>query len=134
MDRKFPCRDHFRRASAGGMAGNTVADAPRPFAWQSTVPAGLTGDNKQACGRRGGVCSSVFHRLARSANEVEILAQRELEVLQQLGLLYKEIAERLRIGISTVRTHLEANYHKPSVRTRTEAVPKLFFKQAGATL
>jgi DNA-binding NarL/FixJ family response regulator len=75
---------------------------------------------------------SHFHRLnhPQPANEVENLTQRELEVLQQLakGLLYKEVAESLGIGIGTVRTHVEAIYRKLHVQTRTEAVLKLFSK------
>ena len=75
---------------------------------------------------------SHFHRLnhPRPANEVETLTQRELEVLQHLakGLLYKEVAESLGIGIGTVRTHVEAIYRKLHVQTRTEAVLKLLSK------
>lgn len=73
---------------------------------------------------------SHFHRLSAPAKEVENLTQRELEVLQQLakGLLYKEVAESLGIGIGTVRTHVEAIYRKLHVQTRTEAVLKLFSK------
>lgn len=75
---------------------------------------------------------SHFHRLnhPHPANAVENLTQRELEVLQHLakGLLYKEVAESLGIGIGTVRTHVEAIYRKLHVQTRTEAVLKLLSK------
>ncbi len=73
---------------------------------------------------------SHFHRHSDPAKEVENLTPRELEVLQQLakGLLYKEVAESLGIGIGTVRTHVEAIYRKLHVQTRTEAVLKLFSK------
>ena len=79
---------------------------------------------------------SHFHRLNNPAKEVENLTQRELEVLQQLakGLLYKEVAESLGIGVGTVRTHVEAIYRKLHVQTRTEAVLKLFSKEEGAPL
>lgn len=52
------------------------------------------------------------------------LTPREREILDALakGLLYKEIAERLGIGATTVRTHLRSIYDKLQVQTRTEAV------------
>jgi DNA-binding NarL/FixJ family response regulator len=73
---------------------------------------------------------SHFHWLNHPAKEVENLTQRELEVLHQLakGLLYKEVAESLGIGIGTVRTHVEAIYRKLHVQTRTAAVLKLLSK------
>ena len=52
------------------------------------------------------------------------LTPREREILAALakGLLYKEIAARLGIGATTVRTHLRSIYDKLQVQTRTEAV------------
>lgn len=54
------------------------------------------------------------------------LTPREREILEALaqGFLYKEIAERLGIGITTVRTHLKSIYEKLQVNNRTEAVVK----------
>lgn len=54
------------------------------------------------------------------------LTPREKDILDALakGLLYKEIAERLGIGATTVRTHLRNIYEKLQVQTRTEAVVK----------
>ncbi|MGJ8695944.1 MAG: response regulator [Verrucomicrobiaceae bacterium] len=54
------------------------------------------------------------------------LTPRETQILEQLvtGSLYKEIAEELKIGVETVRTHLRNIYAKLHVRTRTEAVVK----------
>ena len=71
-----------------------------------------------------------FRQFNHPASQVENLTQRELEVLQHLakGLLYKEVAESLGIGIGTVRTHVEAIYRKLHVQTRTEAVLKLLSK------
>ena len=58
----------------------------------------------------------------------EILTGRENEVLQLLadGLLYKEIADRLRISHGTVRQHIHKIYEKLHVQNRTEAVNKYF--------
>ncbi len=59
-----------------------------------------------------------------SAPPLPALTPREREILDALskGLLYKEIAERLGIGATTVRTHLRSIYEKLQVQTRTEAV------------
>jgi DNA-binding NarL/FixJ family response regulator len=54
------------------------------------------------------------------------LTPREREIVEALaqGHAYKEIADRLSIGISTVRTHLQRIYEKLQVNNRTEAVVK----------
>ncbi|MBX9689641.1 MAG: response regulator transcription factor [Candidatus Obscuribacterales bacterium] len=54
------------------------------------------------------------------------LSQRETEVLKLMvdGLSNKEIADRLVIGVSTVRTHVEHILEKLSVSGRTEAAVK----------
>jgi len=67
-----------------------------------------------------------FHQ-ARPATELEQLTARELEILRLLarGHMYKEIAERLAISMSTVRTHITAVYEKLHVHSRTEAAMKL---------
>lgn len=64
-----------------------------------------------------------------SAKEDELispLSQRETEVLKLMvdGLSNKEIADRLVIGVSTVRTHVEHILEKLAVSGRTEAAVK----------
>jgi ATP/maltotriose-dependent transcriptional regulator MalT len=56
------------------------------------------------------------------------LTVRELElvVLLRDGLTNQEIAERLVISTTTVRTHLENIYGKLGVHTRTAAVARAF--------
>ncbi len=58
------------------------------------------------------------------------LSPREKEIVDQLskGLLYKEIADRLAIGIGTVRQHIHHIYEKLHVQNRTEALNKIFGK------
>ena len=53
-------------------------------------------------------------------------APREQETLDLLvkGLVLKEVAEQLGIGLETVRTHVNHIYQKLHVRSRTEAVVK----------
>jgi len=62
-----------------------------------------------------------------STSDADNLTQREREIVEALalGCQYKEIAERLGIGISTVRTHLQNIYGKLRVNNRTEAVVKV---------
>lgn len=52
------------------------------------------------------------------------LSPREREIVEALsqGDSYKEIADRLGISITTVRTHLQRIYEKLQVNNRTEAV------------
>jgi DNA-binding NarL/FixJ family response regulator len=71
-----------------------------------------------------------FQAMGPSAKETENLSRRELEVLSYLakGYRYREIAETLFISIETVRTHLRNIYEKLHVRSRGEAVCKVFPK------
>ncbi len=64
---------------------------------------------------------------AKSADEkVESLSAREQEVLDMLakGYLYKEISDKLQIGLGTVRTYVRRIYEKLHVQSRTQAVIK----------
>ena len=58
------------------------------------------------------------------------LSQREQEILQALakGYQYREIAEKLHISIETVRTYLRRVYEKLQVRSKVEALNKVFPK------
>ena len=67
-----------------------------------------------------------FHQASDQSEGMQQLSSREQEVLSLLakGCLYKEIAERLQITMSTVRSHIHTIYQKLHVQTRTEAVVK----------
>lgn len=71
---------------------------------------------------------AVFQSRARKTSVADMLSPTEQSVLVWLaeGLLYKEIAEKLRIQVSTVRTHIWHIYRKLHVRNRSEAVKKAF--------
>jgi DNA-binding NarL/FixJ family response regulator len=67
-----------------------------------------------------------FHRSELPATEAERPSPREREILDLLvkGLVLKEVADQLGIGLETVRTHVNHIYQKLHVRSRTEAVVK----------
>ena len=66
----------------------------------------------------------LFHRRPRSPLETVRLTPREEETLMLLsqGHSNKEIADKLLVGIETIRTHLKKVYEKMHVRSRSEAV------------
>ena len=61
-------------------------------------------------------------------DNIEILTDRENEVLVLLskGFLYKEIADKLSIAISTVKRHLSHIYQKLQVQNKTEAINRMY--------
>lgn len=69
-----------------------------------------------------------FRSKGPSLHDSENLTAREEDVLRLVagGLINKEIAEELGIGIETVRSHLKNIYDKLHVRSRTEAAMKFF--------
>jgi len=71
-----------------------------------------------------------FRRSPARVPSSDVLSPRENEVLNFLakGLLYKEIAEQLRISTATVRQHIHRIYEKLHVQNRTEAINKAYNK------
>lgn len=67
-----------------------------------------------------------FHAEGQIERESQGLSTREAEVLSLLaaGLIYKEIGDKLNIGVETVRTHVKHICSKMHVRSRLEAVAK----------
>jgi DNA-binding NarL/FixJ family response regulator len=67
-----------------------------------------------------------FRRRETESEESEDLSPREREVLELLarGYLYKEIADAIGIGVSTVNTYIRRIYEKLHVRSRAQAVAK----------
>lgn len=63
---------------------------------------------------------------AEAASQVASLTPGEKEFLDQLanGYAYKEIADRMKISIDTVRSYVRTVYEKLHVHSRTEAVVK----------
>jgi DNA-binding NarL/FixJ family response regulator len=71
-----------------------------------------------------------MHHKGKTTEAVELLTERETEILDLLaiGYLYKEIAAELFISKSTVKQHIHNIYGKLHVQTRTEALNKAFQK------
>jgi DNA-binding NarL/FixJ family response regulator len=69
-----------------------------------------------------------FHQWGANHRQIEELTPREKEVLDQLARGYrnKEIADSLKMGEVTVRTHLRSIYRKLHVNSGREAVIKYF--------
>ena len=64
--------------------------------------------------------------VSQPVDMVEPLSEREREVLQLIaaGLTNREIAERLFIAVSTVKSHINSLYRKLDVSKRTQAVAR----------
>lgn len=64
----------------------------------------------------------------KSEPDYQDLSEREREIANKLseGFRYKEIADQLFVSISTVRTHIQNIYQKLHVKSRTDAVNKIF--------
>ena len=67
-----------------------------------------------------------FSRGSEGASPVSKLTPGERDFLDQLanGYAYKEIADRMKISIDTVRSYVRTVYEKLHVHSRTEAVVK----------
>lgn len=76
----------------------------------------------------------VFQQSASGETAAAALSPREQEIIGLLakGHLYKEIAAQLGISVETVRTHIHNTYEKLHVRSRTEAVMKVFGRKTSA--
>lgn len=77
------------------------------------------------------IARKVLQSFNKTENPVlQLISKREREVLDLLskGYLYKEIADKLNITLSTVKRHLNHIYEKLQVQNKTEAVNKLYGK------
>jgi DNA-binding NarL/FixJ family response regulator len=76
----------------------------------------------------------VFQQAAPGGDVTAGLSPREKEIVALLakGHLYKEIASQLGISVETVRTHIHNTYEKLHVRSRTEAVMKIYGRMTSA--
>jgi DNA-binding NarL/FixJ family response regulator len=75
---------------------------------------------------------ATFSAQRPQVREIALLTDRERQVLEQLarGKRYKEIAVHLGLSIDTVRTHVRNLYEKLQVSSRTDALNKLYPREA----
>lgn len=69
-----------------------------------------------------------FRATPAQPDAAAVLSPREKEIIGHLakGYLYKEIAGQLGLSVETIRTHIHNIYEKLHVRSRTEAVMKIY--------
>jgi len=112
------------RALKAGAAGYLVKSAPPNKLLEAIVDVSKGGAPMSSHIARKVV--QHFHMLGPASAAEESLSPREREVLDLLasGYIYKEIGEKLGIGIETVRTHVKSICQKMHVRSRLEAVAR----------
>ena len=71
-----------------------------------------------------------FQQKNQFSSESNLLTPKQKEVLELLskGFLYKEISEKLKISLNTVKQHIHKTYLKLHVCNRTEALIKVYGK------
>ena len=74
--------------------------------------------------------AQLSRQLPTQATDIEVLSEREVEVLQLMatGAANKEIASSLSISESTVKTHVANIFQKLDVNGRVEAVTQAMQK------
>ena len=116
--------DHLFNALAGGASGYLLKRTLREELISALKDVHSGGSPMSSNIARKLVQS--FRRSPTEMDGVEDLTPREREVLQLLaaGDLYKEIADQLRISITTVNAHVRRIYEKLHVRSRSQALAK----------
>jgi len=118
--------DSLFNALCAGATGYLLKDAT-PAQVASAVKELAAGGSPMGPGIARRVLHS-FQQPRKAQKEIDLLTERERQVLDQLaqGYRYKEIADRLALSIETVRTHVRNLYDKLHVSSRTDALNKLF--------
>lgn len=118
--------EHIFAVLGAGATGYLNLSAPRAEVLSAISEAHAGGAPLSSDVARIVVCS--FWHQPAPENGVAALSDQERAVLELLaaGCLYKEAASRLGIGINTVNTYVRRMYLKLQVRSRAQAVAKLF--------
>jgi two-component system, NarL family, response regulator LiaR len=107
-----------------------LASGADAYCLKSTDPAGLiVAINAAVLGSAyldPQIAHVVLDRINLPSTEVSVLSPRELDVLRLIadGLGNKEIADKLEISLSTVKTHIEDILARLQVSDRTQAAVK----------
>jgi two-component system NarL family response regulator len=114
--------DYIFRGIEAGARGYLLKDTP-PEEVPKAIRAVYRGESLIQS-RVAGRLLDRLSQLSRAAPPEGPLSVREVEVLQEMatGAANKEIASRLNIGQSTVKTHIVRIFDKLGVSGRTEAV------------
>jgi DNA-binding NarL/FixJ family response regulator len=112
------------RAIEAGATSYLLKDSPKEDLFKA-IRAAIKGDSLIQLT----VPSNVLARFTRISQEIQNysdFSSREIEVLVLMakGFSNKDIAERLILSESTVKTHIHNIFHKLNVYSRTEAVTK----------
>lgn len=122
----FEDHDRIFQSLAAGASGYLLKQTPPEKLLEAIAELHLGGSPMSMQIARRVV--EVFQQTAPAEESTSVLSPREREIIALLakGFLYKEIASQLTLSVETVRTHIHNIYEKLHVRTRTEAVMKVF--------
>ena len=120
----YESADHVFAALKAGATGYLLKNTPRDELVAAIEQISLGGSPMTSAIARKVVQS--FAESEHVSQEFEELTAREKSVLEYLtqGYLYKEIADAMGIGVTTVATHIRNIYEKLHVRSRSQAVAK----------
>jgi DNA-binding NarL/FixJ family response regulator len=107
---------------AVGFVGKSQAVMHLPAAIRAAA-RGEAWFSRQLSAQVFGAYSRLLHRVRQQERPVNLLSEREKEVLIQVarGLTNQQIAESLFMSISTVKTHIQNIFQKLDLPNRTEA-------------
>jgi DNA-binding NarL/FixJ family response regulator len=119
----FDLDEYVARALRAGASGFLLKDV-RPAQLVDAIRVIARGDALLAPTVTRRLLDRFATVLERSPVELDVLTDRELEILKLVaeGLSNAEIAERLVLGESTVKTHVSAMLRKLGLRDRVQAV------------
>jgi len=126
MSTVFENPAYIFKALCAGATGYIVKSAPTKDLITAVHDIHAGGSPMSPAIARAVVAS--FQSVTSSAIREEQLTAKEREVVDGLanGLMYKEIADKLCVNISTVRTHIRSIYEKLQVSSRIEAVKRVY--------
>ena len=116
--------DQIFKALAAGASGYLLKRLPPSQLLEAIGEVHAGGSPMSSSIARKVVAS--FQKAGPATDQDALLSPREQMVIDCLsrGLAYKQIAERMGISVTTIRTYLRRIYEKLHVRSRSEAVAK----------
>ncbi len=125
----YESTDHVFAALKAGATGYLLKNTRRDELVAAIEQIALGGSPMTSAIARKVVQS--FAETAQVSAQFEELTPREKSVLELLtqGYLYKEIADNMDIGVTTVATHIRNIYEKLHVRSRSQAIAKYLSRQ-----